>query len=140
LTDEFRDAEQGCCCWCLLALRAALNAQLSSRLGTGSIEQIEVRHVGPPAVSDDLVRAHIRVKEGDTYSLSAATSDVRALEATGYFRDVRVAADRTERGIQADLHPAGKAGVDGDPVRREHQVQPAQAAGQGRCQDWPTVG
>ena len=31
-----------------------------------TIKQIEVSHVGPPAVSDALIRANIRVKVGET--------------------------------------------------------------------------
>jgi outer membrane protein insertion porin family len=87
------------CSWmCLLLSGLPLFAQLDSRIET--VVSVEVRHVGPPAVSDDLVRAHIRVQEGDTYSLAATSADVRALEATGYFRDVRVAAEPVERGIR----------------------------------------
>ena len=37
-----------------------------------TIQQIEIRHVGPPAASESLIRANIRVKEGDTYTLPAA--------------------------------------------------------------------
>ena len=62
------------------------------------VEKIEIRHVGPPAVSDDLVRANIHIKIGDTYNPDATTDDIRALKATGYFRDIRVEADRTENG------------------------------------------
>jgi outer membrane protein insertion porin family len=94
--------------WMLAGM--SLNAQSAAARvqGVGLIEQIQVQHIGPPAVSDDLVRAHIRVKEGDTYSLSATTSDVRSLESTGFFRDVRVAADRTENGYKLIYIVQGK--------------------------------
>ena len=29
--------------------------------------RIDIKHVGPPAASDDLIRANIRVKAGDPY-------------------------------------------------------------------------
>jgi outer membrane protein insertion porin family len=86
------------------------NAQpTSTRMqGVGLIEKIDVQHIGPPAVSDDLVRAHIRVKEGDTYSLPATTSDVRSLESTGYFRDVQVLAESTAGGYRLVYRVQGK--------------------------------
>jgi outer membrane protein insertion porin family len=86
----------------VMLLVVGLSAQpMTPRMqGVGLIEKIDVQHIGPPAVSDDLVRAHIRVKEGDTYSSPATTSDVRSLESTGYFRDVRVAAEATAGGYR----------------------------------------
>jgi outer membrane protein insertion porin family len=89
-------------CW-----GGTLRAQLTAPR-VEKVEKIEVRHIGPPAVSDDLVRAHVRVKEGDDYSLPATTADVRNLIATGYFRDVRVAAERTEKGIRLIYLVQGK--------------------------------
>jgi outer membrane protein insertion porin family len=87
------------CGWiCLLLCGLPVWGQVSARIET--VESVEVRHVGPPAVSDDLVRAHIRVREGDSYSLTATSTDVRALLATGYFRDARVAAEPTGAGMR----------------------------------------
>jgi outer membrane protein insertion porin family len=88
------------CGWlCLLLSGLPLWAQLNPA-PTAVVERVEVRHVGPPAVSDDLVRAHIRVRPGDTFSIPATTADVRSLESTGYFRDVRVAAEPTAGGVR----------------------------------------
>src|SRR5438552_7051116 len=64
------------------------------------VEKIEVKHVGPPAVSDDLVRANIHVKVGDPYNASATTDDIRTLKATGYFYNIQVTADRTDGGVK----------------------------------------
>src|SRR6266496_630064 len=51
-------------CWPLVAL-PALGGWLSLSAQTGPvIEKIEINHVGPPAVSDDLVRANLHVKAG----------------------------------------------------------------------------
>jgi outer membrane protein insertion porin family len=75
---------------------------------TERVESVEIRHVGPPAVSDDLVRAHIRVREGDVFNLQATNPDVRSLRATGYFRDVRVAAESTPDGIRLIYIVQGK--------------------------------
>src|SRR2546430_15337802 len=62
------------------------------------VEKIEIRHVGPPAASDDLVRANLHIKGGDPYNPDASTDDIRALKATGYLRDIRAEADQTETG------------------------------------------
>src|SRR5215468_7363977 len=54
------------------------------------ISKIEIQHVGPPAASDDLIRANIRVKVGDPYQRLAADDDVRNLYATGQFYVIRI--------------------------------------------------
>ena len=64
------------------------------------VEKIEIKHVGPPAVSDDLVRANIHVKVGDAYNPNATTDDIRTLKATGFFYNIQVAAERTDGGIK----------------------------------------
>lgn len=57
------------------------------------VEKIEVRHVGPAAASEQLIRGNIRVKEGDTYTRTSVDDDVRSLYATGFFYNIRVAAE-----------------------------------------------
>src|SRR6185369_14245129 len=79
----------------LFALLPAAKAQFSSP----KIVRIDIKHVGPPAVSDELVRANLRVKVGDPYLPLAVDDDVRNLYATGQFYDIRVAAERTDEGI-----------------------------------------
>src|SRR5216117_988807 len=87
-------------CWLLIAL-LALSGWLSLSAQTGPvIEKIEINHVGPPAVSDDLVRANLHVKAGDRYNPVATDDDIAALKATGYFLNVRVAVDRTDSGVK----------------------------------------
>src|SRR5262249_16692148 len=54
------------------------------------ISKIEIQHVGPPAASDDLIRANIRVKVGDPYLRLAADDDVRNLYATGQFYNIQI--------------------------------------------------
>ena len=63
-----------------------------------TVEKIEIRHIGPPAASDSLIRANIRVKEGDTYTRTSVDDDVRSLYSTGYFHDIRVAYEPAEQG------------------------------------------
>lgn len=65
-----------------------------------SIKGIEVRHIGPRSVSDDLVRANIRVKTGDPYSKLNIDDDVRNLYATGYFFNIQVVESREADGVR----------------------------------------
>jgi hypothetical protein len=38
-----------------------------AQLAASKISKIEVQHVGPASVGDELIRANIRVKPGDLY-------------------------------------------------------------------------
>src|SRR3954466_4030406 len=62
-----------------------------------TIQKIEIRHVGPPAASDSLIRANIHVKEGDTYTRTSVDDDVRNLYSTGFFYTIRVATAPNEK-------------------------------------------
>src|SRR5262245_45218900 len=53
-----------------------------------TISEVKIEHVGPPAVSDELIRANIRVKPGDRYSPAAVDDDVRNLYSTGFFYNI----------------------------------------------------
>lgn len=79
---------------CSLALGS--NAQVGE-----VIKKIEIRHVGPAAASESLIRANIRLKEGDTYTRNTVDDDVRSLYSTGYFYNIRVATEPAadKRGI-----------------------------------------
>lgn len=87
---------------CALAAQAAFG-QVGQR-----IEKIEVRHVGPPAASEPLIRANIRVKEGDTYIRTSVDDDVRSLYSTGYFYNIRVATEPADKGIKVIYVLQGK--------------------------------
>jgi len=81
--------------WALLAgLLPLAHAQRAT-----AVNKITIRHVGPPAVSDSLVRANIRVKEGDTYSRTSVDDDVRSLYSTGYFYNIRVVEETSPEGL-----------------------------------------
>ncbi len=60
-----------------------------------TISKVAIKHIGPPAVSDALVRANIRVKEGDPFMRTSVDDDVRNLYSTGFFNNIRVAEDLT---------------------------------------------
>lgn len=86
----------GCLLWwalCGFPLPAAAQFQRPVR-----ISAIAVTNVGPQSVSESLVRANIRVKEGDFYNQNSIDDDVRNLYATGYFENVRVATNRPAEG------------------------------------------
>lgn len=70
---------------------------------------IEIRHIGPPAVSDSLVRSHIRVKEGEPYSRNAVDDDIRRLFGTGYFHNIRVVKEPADGGVRLAYILIGKA-------------------------------
>lgn len=68
------------------------------------VAKIEIKHVGPQSVSDELIRSHIRVKPGDEYqspvALQTATDDdVRSLYGTGFFYNLQVAQRSTDEGL-----------------------------------------
>src|SRR5579859_2188987 len=63
------------------------------------IVKIEIKHIGPSSVSDELIRANIRLKAGDDYLPAAVDEDVRNLYATGLFYDIRVGVNETRDGV-----------------------------------------
>src|SRR5690349_15820307 len=68
------------------------------------VGRIEIKHVGPTAVSDELIRANIRIKEGNTYASrpaleGAIDDDVRNLYATGLFYNIRVTDEPSTNGL-----------------------------------------
>jgi outer membrane protein insertion porin family len=72
------------------------------------IEAITIRHVGPAAVSDELVRANIRTRVGDPFNRIRVDDDVRNLLGTGYFYNVRVGEEPTEKGVKLTYVVQGK--------------------------------
>ena len=65
-----------------------------------TIHRVVITNIGPQTVSESLVRANIRLKEGDRFVPGAADDDVRNLYATGYFApETRVAVEETPLGV-----------------------------------------
>ena len=52
--------------------------------------RVDIQHVGPASVSDDLIRANVHIKAGDVYLPATADDDVHGLYATGLFYNIRV--------------------------------------------------
>ncbi len=72
------------------------------------VTKIVIRHVGPAAVSDDLITANIRVKVGDPYTRLAVDDDVRGLYQTGQFYNLRVTDETTADGVVLTYIVQGK--------------------------------
>jgi outer membrane protein insertion porin family len=75
------------------------------------VRKIQVRHVGPPAASDELVRANIRIKEGDVFSQAAVDDDVRTLYGSGLFYNIRVGQETSAEGVILSYAVQGKPRV-----------------------------
>jgi len=60
------------------------------QLGETKIVRIEIKHIGPTTVSDELIRGNLRSKVGEPYRPSTVDDDVRNLYTKGLFDDIRV--------------------------------------------------
>lgn len=84
--------------WALSGFPTAAQAQAQAPAPI-KVVSITVSNVGPQSVSESLVRANIRIKEGDTFNRNSLDDDVRNLYVTGYFENIRVAEERRQEGI-----------------------------------------
>ena len=71
----------------------------AAAFGQVAINKITITNIGPQVASEALVRANMRVKEGDRYSPAAINSGVQNLYKTGYFLNIRVAEEPTPNGM-----------------------------------------
>ena len=78
-------------CGLLLVPRLAAFAQAQIR--RLKVAKIEIKHVGPPSVSDDLIRANIRVKPGDPLPARASMRMSGISTRPAYFYNVRVSTE-----------------------------------------------
>jgi outer membrane protein insertion porin family len=85
----------GFCFW--FAWLPAAHAQLLG--GEQQVTRIEIKHVGPASVSDELIRANIRSKAGEPYHPITVDDDVRNLYTTGLFYNVQVSRISADGGI-----------------------------------------
>ena len=93
-----------CALWLLLAGLPLAWGQESSF----KVSRIEIKHVGPAAASDEMIRANIRVKPGDPYRRALVDDDVRSLYATGFFYNIRVSDEMTSLGVVLTYIVQGK--------------------------------
>jgi outer membrane protein insertion porin family len=85
-------------CALLLLVLLWVPAGWSQYAAPPKIVRIDVKHIGPPSASDDLVRSNLRVKAGDPYLRAAVDDDVRNLYATGFFYNIQVTAEEDPSG------------------------------------------
>jgi outer membrane protein insertion porin family len=93
--------------WVFLACwlpQVAGQAQISGQ----TVNQIEIRHVGPATVSDELIRANIQTKAGDDLSPAKVNQDIKNLLGTGYFHNVNIEWDRSDEGVSLTYSVQGK--------------------------------
>lgn len=90
----------------LLLLVATLPAQDQLR-----VKKIEIKHVGPPAASDALIRSNIRTKEGEKFIPATSQDDINNLDKTGLFLNVHISYDFTPEGVVLIYQVQGKPRV-----------------------------
>jgi outer membrane protein insertion porin family len=82
----------------LCALFVCLPVAWSQTSGL-KVTRVDIQHVGPAAVADELIRANIHIKAGDPYLPATVDEDVRNLYATGLFYNIRISADPAGDGL-----------------------------------------
>jgi outer membrane protein insertion porin family len=75
------------------------------------ISKITITNIGPQVASEALVRANIKVKEGDKYSTAAVNAGVENLYKTGYILNVQVVEEPLPDGVHLKYILLGKPKV-----------------------------
>ena len=83
----------------VLLVCAQIGALAQNPAPATPVQDIRIQHIGPAAVSDDLVRANIRIKKGDSYNPNSVEEDIRNLYGTGYFFNIRVGTENSAQGV-----------------------------------------
>ena len=73
-----------------------------------TIETVQVRHIGPELVSNQMVLSNIQTRSGDSFSSERINLDVKNLLGTGYFRNVDVSWEVKDSGIELVYTVQGK--------------------------------
>jgi outer membrane protein insertion porin family len=95
----------------LLGWLPAATAQLGS--ADPLISKITITNIGPQMASDELVRGNIHVRVGDPYKRPSVDKDILNLYSTGFFRDIRVSENMTEKGVELTYILQGKLKLTG---------------------------
>jgi outer membrane protein insertion porin family len=82
--------------FCAVLVACLQWAAVAQQVPLPIVEDIKIEHAGPAAVSDDLVRANIRLQKGKPYNRQGVDDDIRNLYGTGYFYNIRVIEDTTK--------------------------------------------
>jgi outer membrane protein insertion porin family len=80
--------------WLLLGCAQIVWAQTAGQ----KIDRVDIKFVGPASISEQFIRANIRVKAGDVYFPTSTEDDVRSLYGTGQFYNIRVTTDQAADG------------------------------------------
>jgi outer membrane protein insertion porin family len=74
-------------------------AQLAWSQAAGpKVDRVDIKYVGPASVSEQFIRANIRLKAGDFYRPTLTEDDVHSLYGTGQFYNIRVSVDPADDG------------------------------------------
>ncbi|HEY3853598.1 MAG TPA: outer membrane protein assembly factor BamA [Verrucomicrobiae bacterium] len=79
-----------------------------AQYANAKIHSILIRHIGPPAVSDDFIRANIRSKPGEPFNRGVIDEDIKNLYATGYFFKIVAGEENTPDGLDVTFAVQGK--------------------------------
>jgi len=87
---------------------AAWLPSASAQLIGPTVTKVSIRFVGPPNVSEDFIRANIRIRVGEPFTRAAADEDTAALYQTGYFFKIQVTAEDNAGGVEVTYIVQGK--------------------------------
>ncbi len=76
--------------------------QLAAAEDDSLVRKIVIQHQGPPAVSDELIRANIRVKVGDTFNRVSVDDDIKNLYDTSFFHNILVREELVAEGVDSN--------------------------------------
>ena len=69
-----------------------------AQVGGPKIDRVDVQFVGPASVSEEFVRANVKLKAGAIYQPGLTEGDVHSLYSTGQFYNIRVSVDQASDG------------------------------------------
>lgn len=76
--------------------------QLAAAEDDSMVRKIVIQHQGPPAVSDELIRANIRVKVGDIFNRVSVDDDIKNLYDTSFFHNILVREELVAEGVDSN--------------------------------------
>jgi outer membrane protein insertion porin family len=78
----------------LLGCAVTANAQSTGQ----KIDRVDIKFVGPSSVSEDYIRANLKLKAGGNFIPGLTQDDVHSLYGTGQFYNIRVSVDSADNG------------------------------------------
>jgi hypothetical protein len=95
----FRQLSSGSLLFVFLFLPNFVKGQTASESSAKLVKQIVLHHSGPVAASDQLVKAHIRLKPGQPFNPKTTDEDITSLMGTNFFMNVRVRVEDARDGV-----------------------------------------